>query len=237
MLRLKFDLWLPATMAPALLNGSRELDQRTVRGYTATGLLAPGTTRAQAQSDVDVAMRQLSQEYPETNATLQGEVLPFWQFSRGPQRFLATALAFLQAIMLLLLVAVCGNTANLMLARASARQREMGMRLALGAGPWRIVRLLLAENMMLALAGAGARRRDRGLGDAGAGRDAPDHRPADQLRDRTSTWSDSPSRWRLASRAARSSARRRPFSWRGSIRSWRSAPARRPTAAARCATR
>jgi predicted permease len=154
-LRLKFDLWLPATLAPVLLNGSRELDQRSVRGYTATGLLRPGTTRAQAQSDVDAAMRQLSREYPDTNATMQGEVLPFWQFSRGPQRFLVTALAFLQAIMLLLLVAVCGNTANLMLARASARQREMGMRLALGAGPWRIVSLLLAENMMLALIGAG----------------------------------------------------------------------------------
>ena len=154
-LRLKFDLWLPATMAPVLLNGSREMDQRSVRGYTATGLLRPGTTRAQAQGDVDAAMRQLSLEYPETNATMQGEVLPFWQFSRGPQRFLVTALAFLQAIMLLLLVAVCGNTANLMLARASARQREMGMRLALGAGPWRIVSLLLAENMTLALIGTG----------------------------------------------------------------------------------
>jgi predicted permease len=153
-LRLKFDLFLPATMAPALLNGSRELDQRGARGYTATGLLAPGTTRAQAQSDVDAVMGRLAQEFPETNATMRGEVLPFWQFSRGPQRFLVTALAFLQAIMLLLLVAVCGNTANLMLARASARQREMGMRLALGAGPWRIVRLLLAENLMLALAGA-----------------------------------------------------------------------------------
>ncbi len=154
-LRLKFDLWLPATMAQVLLNGSRELDQRSARGYTATGLLRPGTTRAQAQGDVDTVMRQLSLEYPDTNATMQGEVLPFWQFSRGPQRFLVTALAFLQAIMLLLLVAVCGNTANLMLARASARQREMGMRLALGAGPWRIVSLLLAENMTLALIGAG----------------------------------------------------------------------------------
>ncbi|MET0214389.1 MAG: ABC transporter permease [Vicinamibacterales bacterium] len=154
-LRLKFDLWLPATMAPALLNGSRELDQRGSRGYTATGLLRSNIARVQAQSDVDGVMRQLSKEYPETNATLQADVLPFWQFSRGPQRFLVTALAFLQAIMLLLLVAVCGNTANLMLARASARQREIGMRLALGAGPARIVRLLFAENMILALLGAG----------------------------------------------------------------------------------
>ena len=56
--------------------------------------------------------------------------------------------------MLLLLLAVCGNTANLVLARASARQKEMGVRLALGARPWRIASLLLTENLVLALIGA-----------------------------------------------------------------------------------
>jgi hypothetical protein len=54
---LKFDLWLPATMAPVLFNGSRELDERNTRGYNATGLLAPGATAAHAQSEVDAAMR------------------------------------------------------------------------------------------------------------------------------------------------------------------------------------
>lgn len=154
-LRLNFDLWLPATLAPIVLSGSRELEDRSVRGYSVMGRLQPPPTRAQAQSELDATMRRLAQAYPETNATIRGEVLPFWRAPRGPQRFLAGALAFLQAIMLLLLLAVCGNTANLVLARASARQREMGMRLALGAGPWRIVSLLLTESMTLALLGAG----------------------------------------------------------------------------------
>jgi len=151
---LTFDVWVPATLAPELLAGSRELDDRSQRGYSIAGRLQPRTTRAQAQADLDAAMRQLAHDYPDTNGKMQGEVLSFWQAPRGPQRMLVGALAILQAVMLLLLLAVCGNTANLMLARASARYREMGVRLALGAGPWRLVRLLLTENLMLALFGA-----------------------------------------------------------------------------------
>jgi len=151
---LTFDFWMPATLAPTLLAGSRDLVDRGSRGFTATGVLAAGASRAQAQSDVDLVMRRLAQAYPQTNRTLGGEVIPFWQSPRGPQRLMAASLAILQAIMILLLLAVCGNTANLVLARASARQREMGVRLALGAGPWRVARLLLTENLLLALMGA-----------------------------------------------------------------------------------
>jgi predicted permease len=81
------------------------------------------------------------------------EVRPFWNAPRGPQRLLAASLGILQSIMLVLLLAVCGNTANLMLARAAARQKEMSVRLALGAGRLRIVRLLFTENLMLATLG------------------------------------------------------------------------------------
>jgi predicted permease len=156
-LGLNFDLWLPATLAPAVLAGSRELEDRSLRGYAMMGrIVSPGVRDGvhHAQTELDEAMRQLARAYPETNGRFTAEVLPFWQAPRGPQRLLARALMILQGIMLVLLLAVCGNTANLVLARASARQREIGMRLALGARPWRVVILVGVENLILGIGGA-----------------------------------------------------------------------------------
>jgi predicted permease len=150
---LTFDLWVPATMAPDLFAGSRELEDRGQRGYDVAGRLAPTATRRAAQTELDAAMNQLAHDYPESNKTITGEVRAFWQVPRGPQQFFIAALAMLQAVLLLLLLAVCGNTANLMLARASTRYREIGVRLTLGASPWRIVSLLLTENVLLAVLG------------------------------------------------------------------------------------
>jgi putative ABC transport system permease protein len=151
---LAFDLWVPATLAPALFAGSRELETRGTRGYSLMGTLKPGRTRDDAQADLNGVMERLARDYPDTNRKMQGEVLPFWKAPRGPQRLLTGALFILQGVMVLLLLVVCGNTANLVLARAGARQREIGVRLALGAGRWRIATLLLIENLMLALPGA-----------------------------------------------------------------------------------
>jgi predicted permease len=152
---LKFELWAPATMAPALLGGTRDLEDRSSRGFSLIGMLKPGATRQEAQAELSTAMAQLARDYPEASAGIGGEVLPFWNGPRGPQRLLVSGLAILQGVMLLLLLAVCGNTANLMLARGSTRQREMAVRVALGAGRWRIVSLVLSENMLLAFLGAG----------------------------------------------------------------------------------
>ena len=153
-MRLVFDFWMPATLAPVVLNAARDLDDRSVREYTVAGYLAKRSGVAQARADVEVAMRQLAQAYPATNRGVTAEVMPFSEPVRGPQRMLAASLAILQIIMMLLLLAVCGNTATLILSRASARHREMSIRLALGAGRSRIVALLLAESLLLALAGA-----------------------------------------------------------------------------------
>ena len=99
-------------------------------------------------------MGDLAEAYPASNRGVTGEVLAYHRSPRGPQRMFNVALGVLQGIMLLLLVAVCGNVANLLLARASARNKEMGIRLSLGARPWRIASLLLTESVLLGLGGA-----------------------------------------------------------------------------------
>ena len=99
-------------------------------------------------------MGELAAAFPETNGRISGELIPYWRAPRGPQMMFLTALGILQGVMLLVLLAVCGNTANLVLARASTRYREVGVRLALGAGPGSVIRLMLAENLLLGLLGA-----------------------------------------------------------------------------------
>ena len=150
---LTFDLWVPGTMAPALSPGSRELESRIVRGLAAMGHLRPGVSRAQAGIELNAALQELARTYPATNERLTGEVLPFWRSPRGPQRSLFGALAVLQAVMLLVLLAVCGNMANLVLARASTRTHEVAVRLALGAGRARVISLMLTETLLLSIGG------------------------------------------------------------------------------------
>jgi predicted permease len=153
-LALQFDLWVPATLAPALFAGSTELEDRNQRGYSALGRLRDGASEAAATGEFVSAMRELAASFPESNGRISGELMPYWRAPRGPQMMFITALGVLQAVMLLVLLAVCGNTANLVLARASSRYREVGVRLALGAGPGSVMRLMLAENLLLGFGGA-----------------------------------------------------------------------------------
>lgn len=153
-LALQFDLWVPATLAPVLFTGSAELTDRNQRGYAAFGRLREGVDESRAAAELSAAMAELATAFPESNGRIGGELLPYWKASRGPQAMFITALGILQGVMLLVLLAVCGNTANLVLARASARHREVGVRLALGAQPGTVIRLMLVENLLLGIFGA-----------------------------------------------------------------------------------
>jgi predicted permease len=153
-LGLQFDFWVPATLAPSLFAGSTELNERNQRGYSVMGRLRNGADEARASAEFSSAMSELATAFPESNGRIGGELMPYWRAPRGPQMMFITALGVLQGVMLLVLLAVCGNTANLVLARASARYREVGVRLALGAGPGSVIRLMLAENLLLGLLGA-----------------------------------------------------------------------------------
>ena len=153
-LGLQFDLWVPATMAPVVLSGSRELEDRSIRGYYIMGRLGDGQSVSQAQTTVNTLMSQLTVTFPAANAAIRGEVVQFWRASRGPQGLLLQGLSVLQGIMLILLLAVCGNTANLLLARATTRHREVGVLLAIGAGRWQVARKMLIESTVLGVCSA-----------------------------------------------------------------------------------
>jgi predicted permease len=149
-----FEVYMPAALAREVGNGSMELTERSSRGYLMMGRLRDGVTPARAQTELDAAMGELARDHPETSGDVRGEVAAAWNLPRGPSRMLNGALAVLQGAMLLVLFAVCGNIANLALARGSARYKELGIRMALGASRGRVVRLMLTETTVLALLGA-----------------------------------------------------------------------------------
>jgi putative ABC transport system permease protein len=129
----------------------QEWASRTVHQLGSYARLRPGVTVAQASARLSVIAAQLAQEYPNTNAGAGAEVVSILESRSGSSRTLMFTL--LGAVSFLLLLA-CTNVANLLLARATTREREIAVRVALGAGRGRIARQLLVESLVLSLGGA-----------------------------------------------------------------------------------
>jgi putative ABC transport system permease protein len=138
------EIYAPLAITPEL---ARSRDNHS---YLGIGRLKAGVSLAAAQADLDTIATQLEKQYPETNT---GRGVVIYPVLADTVRMYATAIWVMMGAVGFVLLIGCANVANLMLARALSRQREIALRAALGASRWRIIRQLLTESVILGLAG------------------------------------------------------------------------------------
>lgn len=150
---LKFDLWVPLMMHAELTGSWNWLEDRNSRPLALMARLGPGVRLKEADPEVSAIAKHLESAYPGTNRNIGARVLSLEDSPDGVQKILGKLLKVLLAIGAAVLLIVCANVSNLLLARATARQKEFGIRLSLGATRMRLLRQLFTEALVLALAG------------------------------------------------------------------------------------
>jgi putative ABC transport system permease protein len=151
---LRSEIWIPIMMEEQLMPQGDLIHDHHYFWLTALGRLKPGVRPEQAQEEMTLRLKREAKNYPEEHKGHDSvSVYPLWRNPFGANQFLSTLLPMLMTIAGLVLLLACANVANLMLVRSVARRREIAIRLSLGANRWRLVRQLLVESLILALAG------------------------------------------------------------------------------------
>lgn len=156
MVGLEFEVWTPAMMYGELTAaGEGYLRDLKTRMLFSFARLKPGVTVEQGREELKGLMRRMAEANAYENTGIGATLVPAWNSSFGLQAILLAPLGILMGICGVVLLIVCANVGNLLLARATARETEFSIRVALGAPQGRIFRQLLIETLLLALAGAG----------------------------------------------------------------------------------
>ncbi|MEK6407641.1 MAG: ABC transporter permease [Acidobacteriota bacterium] len=153
------DVWIPIAMHNQVVAGSEDwLENRGRQSFNVNGRLKSGVTIEQATAAMNTYAQQLAEAYPKTNANISVGMVPGGSKTQPALTLLGyipIVAGLMMGIVGLVLLIACANVANLLLARASVRRREIAIRLALGAGRRRLVRQLLTESVLLSLIGGG----------------------------------------------------------------------------------
>ena len=151
---LRMELWIPIMMEEQLMPQGDLLHDHHYFWLSALGRLKPGVSPEHAQEEMTLRLKREAKNYPEEHKGHDSvSVYPLWRNPMGGNQLFSTLLPMLMTIAGLLLLLACANVANLMLVRSVGRRREIAIRMSLGANRWRLVRQLLVESLILALAG------------------------------------------------------------------------------------
>ena len=147
---LRTDLWA------SLVYRGEQLRERDSYWLNVLGKLKPGVDRRQAEGELNLQMQRIVEQFPDSHRGPNQITLdPLWRSPFGANVYMYKTLPMLLALAAVLLLLACANVANLLLVRSVTRRREIALRLALGASRGRLLRQLLVESLLLALAGGG----------------------------------------------------------------------------------
>jgi macrolide transport system ATP-binding/permease protein len=148
------QFWVPTSMEEVFEAGGYKLEDRGARWIEAYVRLKPGVTAEQAQGEISTVAKRLEADYPATNRGRSAKLWALWQTPFNNAGTLLPTLEIMLLVVAFVLLIACANVGNLLLVRSFARRHEMTVRLAIGAGPGRLVRQLFTEGLILSALGA-----------------------------------------------------------------------------------